>query len=392
MRKYINKYFLLALIAGIPATAMAADGAAGGELNTVLIGLITLIIILLFAIGLLGSTLVQLGKAYRNKLREQRSSGNSSAAKTVLLLIGASLMSVYAQAQEVAEAAAPVSKSIAGMRKEEFYMLISVITLELIVLLVLMLLIKVMIAAITAKPETEAAKAAAAKIKKVSFWDRFHAAVAIEKEEDILLDHNYDGIQELDNSLPPWWKYGFYLTIFIGVIYIWYYHAGGNGPSSREEYVAEVKQGEKEVAAYLATAADNVDENSVEMLDESGIAAGKDIFIKNCVACHANDGGGNAVGPNLTDDYWLHGGSLKDVFKTIKYGWPDKGMRSWKDDFSPKQIAQLASFVKSLHGTTPAVPKDPQGELYIEAATDDAATAESGEGVTEETASTGASE
>src|SRR5690606_21981681 len=90
-------------------------------------------------------------------------------------------------------------------------------------------------------------------------------------------------------------------------------------------------------------------------------------FTKNCVACHAADGGGNAVGPNLADPYWLHGGSLKDIFKSIKYGWKDKGMKSWKDDFSPKQIAQLASFVKSLQGTTPTAPKEKQGDLYIEA-------------------------
>jgi cytochrome c oxidase cbb3-type subunit 3 len=88
------------------------------------------------------------------------------------------------------------------------------------------------------------------------------------------------------------------------------------------------------------------------------------LFTQNCVACHGPEGGGNAVGPNLTDTYWLHGGDIKDVFKTIKYGWPEKGMRSWKEDFSPVQIAQLASFVKNLAGTHPADAKEPQGELF----------------------------
>src|SRR5690606_2466126 len=124
----------------------------------------------------------------------------------------------------------------------------------------------------------------------------FNKAVAVEKEEDIMLDHDYDGIKELDNSLPPWWKYGFYLTILISIVYIYYYHMGGNGPSSYEEYVAEVEKGEREKAAYLATAANNVDENTVVMLDASGISAGEKSFQAMCAACHASDGGGG-VGP-----------------------------------------------------------------------------------------------
>ena len=125
-------------------------------------------------------------------------------------------------------------------------------------------------------------------------------------------------------------------------------------------------QGEAEKAAYLEKAANNVDENTVKLItDKDQLAAAKQIFTTVCAACHTATGAGN-VGPNLTDDYWLHGGSIKDVFKTIKYGWPDKGMKSWKDDYSPVQIAQLASYVKSLHGTNPPNPKAPQGTLYTE--------------------------
>jgi cytochrome c oxidase cbb3-type subunit 3 len=149
------------------------------------------------------------------------------------------------------------------------------------------------------------------------------------------------------------------------VIYLWYYHAGGNGPSSYDEYVAEVQTGEEAKAAYLAKSANNVDENTVKVLDATAIASGKTIFETNCAACHAKDGGGG-VGPNLTDEYWLHGGGVKNVFKSIKYGWPDKGMKSWKDDFSPNQIAQLASYITTLQGTKPLTPKEKQGELYNE--------------------------
>ncbi|HEY9178369.1 MAG TPA: cbb3-type cytochrome c oxidase N-terminal domain-containing protein [Flavipsychrobacter sp.] len=368
MRKYFNKQLLLSMaVLSAPAAVFAADGAAkaGNSFNPLLMGLLGLIIVLLFVIGMMGSTLVQLGYAYRAKMRKERN-GGSGIVKAVLFLLAFGTMSFSAVAQEAA-VAAPGPTSIGGLPEVEFYVLIGAIMLELLTIGVLIVLTRVLIKAIMLKPGEEEAKAAAiAKTKRVPFWDRFNAAVAIEKEEDIMLDHDYDGIKELDNSLPPWWKYGFYLTIVIGVVYVWYYHFG-SGPSQEDEFLAEVKKGEQEVAAYLAKSANNVDENTVVMLDMAGIEAGKGIFTSNCAACHAADGGGNAVGPNLTDKYWLHGGSLQEVFKSIKYGWPSKGMKSWKDDFSPVQIAQLASFVKSLQGTTPAAPKEPQGEIYIEA-------------------------
>jgi len=363
MRKYFNKHLLLSMaVALAPATVFAADAAKeAGGFNPILLGLLSLIIILLFVIGMMGSTLVQLGYAYRDKMRRERS-GSSGAAKALLLLLAAGTLSFSATAQEVV-AEAPKVTSIGGLPVIEFYLLISTIILELFVIMVLILLTRILINALGMKPGMEKA---VVKVQKVPFWDRFNAAVAVEKEEDILLDHDYDGIKELDNSLPPWWKYGFYLTIVIGVFYIWYFHFG-SGPSQLEEFQAEVRKGEMEVAEYLAKSADNVDENSVVMLGDADIQAGKGLFGTNCIACHGADGGGNAVGPNLTDQYWLHKGGIKDIFTTIKYGWPSKGMKSWKDDFSPKQIAQLASYIKSLQGTTPVAPKEKQGELYIEA-------------------------
>jgi cytochrome c oxidase cbb3-type subunit 3 len=109
-----------------------------------------------------------------------------------------------------------------------------------------------------------------------------------------------------------------------------------------------------------------VDENTVTLLtDATALAEGKKLYGASCSPCHGADGQG-VVGPNLTDDYWLHKGGIKDVFKTIKYGVQEKGMKAWKDDFSPVQLAEISSYIKSLQGTKPAGAKEPQGDLFTE--------------------------
>lgn len=198
-----------------------------------------------------------------------------------------------------------------------------------------------------------------------SLWRRLYKnltrVVPVEKEKDILFDHDYDGIRELDNSLPPWWVYMFYITIAFGVIYMTYYHFSGVGPSSRELYEQEMKNAAERVQAYRALQAGNVDETTVEALtDEQDLALGKTVFETNCVACHGAMGEGG-VGPNLTDEYWIHGGTIKDVFKTIKYGVPEKGMISWQSQLRPQDMQRVASFILTLQGTNPPNAKEPQG-------------------------------
>ena len=185
----------------------------------------------------------------------------------------------------------------------------------------------------------------------------------IEEEADLELHHDYDGIRELDNRLPPWWLYGFYITIIFAGVYLWRYHVAYSAPSSTEEFQIAMKEAEVEKAAYLKKSANNVDENTVKFSSDPAILeSGKKIFLTSCAACHGTEGQGT-VGPNLTDEYWLHGGSVSSVFKSIKYGWPEKGMKSWKDDFSPVQISQLTSFIQSLQGSKPANSKEPQGTI-----------------------------
>jgi cytochrome c oxidase cbb3-type subunit III len=193
----------------------------------------------------------------------------------------------------------------------------------------------------------------------------FTKAIPLEKEADHLLDHNYDGIQELDNSLPPWWKYGFYISIVFGVFYILRYHVWKTGPDPEQEYKTEMAVAAQQIEEYRKKAGDMVDEKTVTMADAKGIEEGAKIFQTACMACHGGKGEGG-VGPNLTDKYWIHGGSINDVFKTIKYGVPEKGMQSWQKTYSPSQIKSIASYIKSMAGTNPPNGKAPQGEPFEE--------------------------
>ena len=198
------------------------------------------------------------------------------------------------------------------------------------------------------------------------------AAVPVEREADVLLLHDYDGIHELDNKLPPWWVAMFYITIAFAGVYLVYYHFTDMGPSSLQKYETEVAVAEEQVANYLAKQANLIDESNVTLLtDEAALEAGKAIFVGQCAACHGQLGEGG-VGPNMTDNYWLHGNTINDVFKTIKYGVPEKGMISWQAQLRPVEMHQVASYILTLQGTNPPNPKAPQGDL-IEPATEGSA-------------------
>lgn len=195
-------------------------------------------------------------------------------------------------------------------------------------------------------------------------------ATPIEEEDKVTTDHAYDGIRELDNNLPPWWLAGFYISIVFAVVYLLRYHVFESAPLQEEEFKMEMAAAEVAKEEYLKTAANLIDESTVELVtEESRLLAGQGIFDKNCAVCHAKDGGGG-VGPNLTDNYWIHGNSIADVFSTVKYGVPAKGMIPWQDQLSPAEIQEVSSYVLSLVGTTPADPKEPQGEKLGQPAAD----------------------
>ncbi|MCL6461198.1 MAG: c-type cytochrome [Flavobacterium micromati] len=185
-------------------------------------------------------------------------------------------------------------------------------------------------------------------------------------EDQLLLDHDYDGIKELDNNLPPWWVYLFYASIVFGVVYMVRFEILG-ADNQEMELKKEIAQAKIEVAEYMKTAPDMMDEKTVTLLTEAGdLATGKEIFNTNCAACHRTDGGGQ-IGPNLTDNQWILGGGIKNIFHTLVNGGRDgKGMISWKGTLKPKEMQKVASYVISLNGTNPPDAKAPEGEVYVE--------------------------
>jgi len=191
------------------------------------------------------------------------------------------------------------------------------------------------------------------------------ASTPIENEADILLDHDYDGIKELDNKIPPWFHALFWGGIIFGIVYMTQYHIIGSGNVQEEEYMAEVQLANVQRQILIKTGAFVNEETVTKLTDMGSLNSGKEIFTKNCVSCHGANAEG-LIGPNLTDEYWLHGGGIQNVFKTIKYGVPSKGMISWESQLDPKKIQEVGSYILSLKGTNPPNGKAPQGDKYTE--------------------------
>lgn len=252
------------------------------------------------------------------------------------------------------------------------------ITLFLLVFLFLLIAIEITIGAIDAityQLLTEEQKTKLKEVEKISFkesdWyknlmNALTKSQPIENEEQLLLAHDYDGIKELDNTLPPWWVYLFYGCICFGIVYLVRFEIMG-GDNQEMELKNEMAQAKIDVADYLKTAPDLMDEKTVTLLtDPAELKIGKSIYITNCVVCHRADAGGQ-IGPNLTDNNWILGGGIKNVFHTINNGGRDgKGMISWKATLKPKEIQKVSSYVLSLQGTNPIDPKAPDGEVWVE--------------------------
>ena len=370
------KYAMMTLIAFITAQSAIAQTAQSGmpskSNNYIEYLILGVAVLLIFVIWLLSSVLILLSKKVVELSKQNK-------VVTILLTIIAAGFSQPAIAQNnvtiVTDSTTQAIGSTVyygGLSSVSFWTLSTVMALELFVIFIMLIFIHNMWRIIYPRPIQVVQKAAFKNSWVASTWANldkkfFTKAAPIEKEADIMLDHDYDGIKELDNALPPWWKYGFYITIFVAIFYILKFEVWHTGMNPTEEYNTEMAEAKLETDQYLASMKENVDENSVVMLDAAGIQTGKTLFTKTCVACHSQTGGGG-VGPNLTDNYTIHGARIQDIFKTIKYGYPDKGMQSWQSNFSPVEMQQLSSYIKSLSNTNVPNGKAPQGDLIIEEA------------------------
>ncbi len=351
--------------AATAAVAEKAPESAGN--NPLFISMAVLTAVLLFVIVILSAVL---RTSVKTKIREVLSAKTVQSVVAALFIFGA--QSSFAQAAAETKESMYVDTAIGGMHPMAFYSLFIVLLLELFVILWLCL----MILRIIVKREAASVVAHNEKPSQSSFnlfiSRKIFGVKPVETDKDVMLDHDYDGIRELDNDLPPWWKYGFYFTIISGVIYLIGYHVTGSFKSSQEEYTTEMAEADAKVAAYRTKMAMNVDETNAVFLTESDkIAKGGEIFASKCVVCHGDKGQGG-IGPNFADNYWIYGGKPGDLFKTVKNG-TNKGMKSWKDELSPVEIQNVISYIHTFKGTNPPNPKAPEGNLFEEtegAATD----------------------
>jgi len=317
-----------------------------------------------------------------NRLWQRR-----SLAKALLAgLVGLSGTAAWAQTEAGAEAA----PATASLWDDPYFVIVISVSLLLVFVVVLLAFVTVIVLNHYSKvklgkgflPETQPKEELEALPveERAGFLARAWGALvgargSISQKGDRKLDeplgHSYDGIEEFDNSAPPIFNYILYGTFIFAVVYLTYFHILG-GPSQREEFETNMVEAEAKRQAYLATQTSQVDENTITLnLEQATLAAGKELYVGNCAACHGTNGEGG-IGTNFTDNAWLHGCSIQDVFKSVKYGWPAAGMKAWEAELTPREMAQVSNYVLSLQGTElPAgiEGKEAQGEVCDGAAT-----------------------
>ncbi|MBS4043377.1 MAG: c-type cytochrome [Chitinophagaceae bacterium] len=353
--------FLINALSLFAQESAAIEATRTSSNNQLVIVLVIVMLLLAFVIWGLGKALIAISKQVNEK--------HSASSKSLLALIicfGASIFQSANAQYSIVEQTAKIEPNYGGLSSTSFYLFACVIGIELIAIAFLTISIKRMYAELM--PPKVSAKTSTFNLMK--WWNKFDQkyftkAIPIEQEADRLLDHDYDGIKELDNALPPWWKYGFYVTIIFSAIYLLNFHVLDSGKDPIQEYSAEMKQAQIDKEIFEANNKDKVDEKNITMADASGLQKAKNLYEIDCWACHGKKGEGGA-GPNLTDDYWLHKGSLNDIYASIKNGYPDKGMQAWAVKYTPKEMSFLASYIKTLRGTNPPNAKAAQGDLFVE--------------------------
>jgi cytochrome c oxidase cbb3-type subunit 3 len=322
--------------------------------------MIATIVILMAVIYILGSIVKTLVE--EDTIETVRSMKAKKGLLTILILVSSSMM-VMAQDAVPAVDSVPM---ILDMEATVFWVLLGVLFFEFVIILMLcFILYKFLLR----KGLIRSFKTA------LPTWLQWNTMMGsdkpLEHEAEQLIAHDYDGIQELDNGMPPMLKYIFIGSILFAVYYMFDYHVLNASPLSIAEYEAQMEQGEQDRLEYIKKAGASVDENTVTLLtDASMLAGGEKVYANNCVACHGNNGQGG-VGPNLTDAYWLHGGDIHSIFKSVKYGIPEKGMRSWQSEIKPADMQAVVSYIITAFGNKNVTGgKAPQGNLYQAVASD----------------------
>ncbi len=358
-----NLLLLICILFGNYFTILAQDAAKPVQevsTNQLAVLMVVIALVLAFVIWGMGQVLHTMGRQILEKMKLENNA-------KVLAITGMLFFCNSAFAQEKINAMQLTNNNYGGLTSLTFWLLAIVITVEFCVIAFFMFSIsrlqKELVPDVTAK-----------SFQLLAWWKKYDRkiltrAVSVEEEKDILLDHDYDGIKELNNALPPWWKYGFYFTIVVAFVYMLNFHVFGTGKNPTEEYQEEMVKAQSDLEQYNSKNADRVDENNIQMPGAEGLSAAKEIFNTVCWTCHGKMGEGGA-GPNLTDNYWLHKGSLNDIYQSVKHGYPDKGMQAWEKNYNQKEINNLAGYIKTLHGTNPPNAKAPQGDLFEEIVTD----------------------
>jgi cytochrome c oxidase cbb3-type subunit III len=182
-----------------------------------------------------------------------------------------------------------------------------------------------------------------------------------DKEKDTVV-HEYDGIQEYDNRLPRWWQWILYASMAFGLVYLFHFQIIKSGKSLKEEYDAEMAVVRAQAAEKAKSAGLRKPETLATLSkDGTTVAKGKEVFATTCAACHRADGGGN-IGPNLTDEFWLHGGKPENIFDCVHDGVTTKGMPAWGPQLGDDKVASVVAYVMTLQGTNPPNAKAPQGQ------------------------------
>lgn len=264
------------------------------------------------------------------------------------------------------QADAPVGVAKSTMSGNDWMMIFILVVLIIVMLVVAVVLFNISLALKKMLPQkveidTEFQQA----MDERTFWQKLAGLRPMKYEQGMMMEHAYDGILEIDNPIPAWFMTLFYGSILVSVVYLFAYHVVGDGQIMTTEYKEQLAEGEAVKKSFMEKFAKSINENNVAILkDSKAIEDGKKLYTQNCIACHAADGGGG-VGPNLTDEYWLHGSNVKSVYHTISEGVAEKGMISWKKSLNPLQIQQIMSYIFTMKGTKPAKPKEPQGEKEV---------------------------